>query len=173
MLQVQSSKARPASPFVTLPCAIGLISNAAWDVQRIKDAVGGAWTMQTRGVHTIYRADGLSPVTFSVDGALLLFANDAELLQSLVDRTPVPAGPSLNATYAASFRHDRERANYLRLMNALDFRQSQTSQQPAYFSGNLASLSSALSRVNGIEMTERATADRVEQQVVDQLLQLR
>jgi len=173
ILQVQSSKARPASPFVMLPCAVGLISNAAWDVQRIKDSIGGAWITQTHGAHTLYRADGLSPVTFSVDATLLLFANDTELLQGLVDRTPVPAGSPPNATYAAYFRHDRERSNYLRLMNALDFRQAQTSQQPVYFSGNLASLSSALSRVNGIEMTERTMADRVEQQVVYQLLQLR
>jgi hypothetical protein len=165
---VQRSNARPGATFLTLPCAIALVSATPWDAQRVEDAIGDVWTTQAHGSRTLYRIDGLGHIAFAIDGSLLVIANDSELLQNLIDRPQTPA-PALNATYFASFRHAREQANYARLMTALDFQPAQPGlggQQPAFFSGNIASLSAALRRVNGVELTERALPDRVEQHVV-------
>ncbi len=164
MVQVQSGKARPASPFIALPCAIGLTGRRAWNADRVKDAIDGEWTTQTHGTHTIYRAGGLGQVSFVTEDSLLIVANDSDLLQSMLDRRANTTS-SLNATYAAFFRHDRERSNFGRMMTALDFAQPRAGQAPAFFSGNIASLSSALRRVKGIEVVERTTTDRVEQRV--------
>jgi hypothetical protein len=165
MIQVQSSRQRSATPFITLPCAVGLTGHAAWQTDRVKEAIGGEWTTQTRGTNTLYRAAGLGQVVFAIDGSLLIVANDADLLQSMLDRR-LNATPSLNATYAAYFRHDRERGNFGRIMTALDFAQTRAGQAPLFFSENIASLSSALRAVNGMEVVEQATASRVEQRVV-------
>ena len=117
------------------------------------------------GPHTVHRVAGLGHVTFATDGPLLIVANDTVLLESMLDRR-ANAATSLNATYTAYFRHDRERGNFGRMMTALDFSETREGQTPPYFSGNIASLSSALRRVNGIDVEERTLADRVEQRVV-------
>lgn len=168
MLQVQSSKALPSSPFIALPCAVALVSRTRWNVDRVKEALGGEWTAQTRGAFTIYRAGGLGQIAFAADGPLLIIASDADLLKVMLDRHATGAS-SLNATYAAFFRHNRERANFGRMMTALDFSQTRADQAPPFFSGNIASLSAALRRVTGLEVVERTTADRVEQRVVYRL----
>jgi hypothetical protein len=165
MIQLQSSQPRPNTSFIALPCAIGLQSRTSWDADIIKNAIGGSWTSQTRGPYTVLQPAGLGEIAFAVAGPVLVIANSQELLQSIVDR-PAAAPSAATATYVARFHHDRERANYARLMTALDFSQSRPGQQPAFFSGNMASLSSALRRVNGIALTERNIADRVEQRVV-------
>jgi len=165
MVQVQSSQSRASTPFIKLPCAIGVTGRANWNEGRVKDAIGGDWSTQVRGTHTIYRAGGLGQVTFATEGPVLIVANNADLLQSMLDRRT--NGPSsLNATYAAHFRHDRERVNFDGMMTALDFAQTRTGQEPRFFSGNIASLSAALRRVSGVEVVETATADRVEQRIV-------
>jgi hypothetical protein len=166
MLQVQKSKTRSGFTFLSLPCAVVLTGRAVWDVDRVKNAMGGAWISQPHGTHTIYRVDGLAHTVFSIEGPMLIVANDEDLLSATIDRRAVAdAAPSF--TFAGYFRHGQERANYGRLMSALDFLSAQTTQpQPPFFSGNMASLSYALRRVNGVEVTERATADRVEQLVV-------
>ena len=56
MIQVESSKARPDATFIALPCAIGLIGRTPWDTNQIRDAIGGSWTTETHGSHTIYHA---------------------------------------------------------------------------------------------------------------------
>ena len=114
---------------------------------------------------------GFGRIAFAVEGPLLLIANDSDLLQSTIDRPMTPPA-SFTSNYAASYRHERERGNYGRLMRSLDFQQAQPGNQPAFFSGNIASFSTALRRINAIELTERTTADRVEQQVVYTFLSL-
>jgi hypothetical protein len=168
MIQVQSSMERQSSPFIKLPCAIGLTGRAAWNGDRLKQAIGGEWTEQARGGHTIFRDAGLRQVAFSADGPLLIIANDGDLLLRMLDRQS-NAMPAFNATYAAHFRHERERTTYGRLMTALDFAQPRAGEAPPFFSGNIASLSATLRRVSGVEVVERTTADRLEQRVVYQL----
>jgi hypothetical protein len=107
-------------------------------------------------------------VAFAAEGSLLIIANRSELLESMLDRR-TNAASSLNATYTAYFRHDRERGNFGHMMTALDFAQARSDQAPPFFSGNIASLSSALRRVSGVEVVERTMADRVEQRVVYRL----
>jgi hypothetical protein len=148
MLQVQSSRARPGATFLSLPCAIALVNRTPWNTQAILDALG-----HNRGI------------TFAAQGPLLVIANDNDLLQTILARPRTPM-PAFTASYAAAFRHARERANYQRLMNALDFGPAQPGQSPGFFSANIASLSTALRPINGIQLTERTTPDRLQQTIV-------
>jgi hypothetical protein len=168
MLEAESSKARPASPFIDLPCAIALTGRKAWNVDRVKDALGVDWVTGTHGAHTLYRANGLGRIQFASEGPVLVIANDETLLSAILGRQPNGVS-AMNAAYAADFRHDRERVNFGRMMTALDFAQNRGNQEPPFFSANLESLSSALRRVSGISIVERNLADRVEQRIVYRL----
>ena len=111
------------------------------------------------------RQNGLYRITFAAEGPLLVIANDPDLLQTILARPRTTASAS-SATYAAAFRHARERSNYGRLMSALDFGPAQPGQSPGFFSANIASLSAALRPIVRIQLTEQSTPDRVEQRVI-------
>lgn len=168
MMEVENSKARPASPFIDLPCVIALRGRTAWNLDRVKGAIGGDWTTGAHGTHTIYSVSGLGKIRFASQGTLLIIANDENLLYDILDR-PANRASATNATYTADFRHDRERVDYGRIMTALDFAQNRGNMEPPFFSANVASLSNALRGVRGISMVERNLGDRVEQRIVYRL----
>jgi hypothetical protein len=82
-------------------------------------------------------------------------------------------------TYGAGFRHSREHSSYERVMAALDFtspagnlgfgRVDRSDGAPAFFSGNIASLSRVLSRVAEIRVTEEQRGAATVQTVLYQM----
>lgn len=178
-LLVESS-APAAGPFVEVHSAIVLDAAQDWDIDAVKRAFSGAagklwtssqlgadWGSTTVGSRTVERLNGLGSLMLAANGRRLFLANDAALLAAVLDRgtAPVSAGA---ATYAAAFRHARERADFVRRMSALDFtapaensafRPLRPFGQPKgaapFFSGNIASLSGALSNVSEILVTAR------------------
>jgi hypothetical protein len=174
MLLVQSSLAA-AGTFVQTPAVIVLAANAEWSQDSVRAALGVAagklwttsqlgaqWVVSTAGAHSVQRLDGLGSLLFATRGRLIFVSNDARLLASVLNRAGVP--PAARAvTYAAGFRHMRERANYERVMAALDFASPAENAglfrtggpgEPTFFSGNLGSLSRVLSRVVEMGITE-------------------
>lgn len=176
LLLVQSSSA-VAGTFVRLPSVIVLDGAEDWQRDSVRSslsaaagrlwttsALGTGWVSATSARHSIESLDGLGTLIFANQGRLLFLSNDAPFLTAVLDRvgtTPVAADA---LTYAAGFRHLRERSNYERVMTALDFTASagnagfgRAEGAPSLFSGNIASLSRVLSRVAEIRVTE---ADR-------------
>lgn len=187
VLQVQSS-ASMTNGFMATPCVLAIAAPSSWDANAVRESLtaavetlwttsrlGAQWVPATAGAHGIERLDGLAPLMMSVRDRVLFLANDADLLASILDR-PTGTTPATGATYSALFRHARERAPYLRLMNALDFAQSAPSpsfgftarnaNEPSFFSGNLASLSAALSFVSTVKVEVHDRGDAVTEQVV-------
>jgi hypothetical protein len=104
-----------------------LAGSSVWDPDSVRLALEGS-------------ADN---VEFTARGNLLVLANSADLLKEIlsrVDRKPAAD----DAIYIAGFRHTAERANFEKMMAALDYGKP----QPTFFSGNIASLSRVLSRVS-------------------------
>ena len=163
LLLVQSS-APAGGAFVRLPSVIVLENAGDWDIDSVRSSLataagklwttsqlGAAWASGTSGRHTVERLDGLGTLVFAVRGRLLFLGNDSRLLTAVLDQARTrPANAAL--TYAAGFRHLREQENYQRVMAALDFPASGTA--PAFFSGNIASLSRVLSSVAEVRVTE-------------------
>jgi hypothetical protein len=167
LLLVQSS-APAGGAFVRLPSVIVMENANAdagdWDRDSVRSSlataagklwttsqIGTAWVSGTSGRHTVERLDGLGTLVLAVRGRLLFLGNDLRLLSAVLDQDGTsPANAAL--TYAAGFRHSRERENYQRVMAALDFPAPATA--PAFFSGNIASLSSVLSSVAEVRVTE-------------------
>jgi hypothetical protein len=183
VLQVQTSVS--AGRFVRTPTVVVLSVTAIPDAVAIRDALASAvetfWSTSRLGVefrqsalgqHNAEQLNGLATLLFAIDGRQVFLSNDAALLQATMNRigtAPAARGPA----YAAEFRHNRERADYLRIMQALDFggrRQMfyftpQGNATPHLFSENLNSLSSVLSFINGMSV-ERSETPLVEKQKV-------
>jgi hypothetical protein len=100
---------------------------------------------------------------FANRGRFLFLTNGSRLLAAVLDRAGTPPATG-SFTYAAGFRHVRERSNYDRLMAALDFTSPAENAgfgladrgdgTPAFFSENIAGLSRVLSGVTEVRLTE-------------------
>jgi len=186
LLLVQSS-AQLSGPFVRMRSVIVLDGAQDWDRATVRASLGAAagklwttsrlgagWAGGTAGRHPIERLDGLGTLMFAQRGRLLFIGNDTLLLASVLDRAG--ARPSSGAlSYAAGFRHLRERSNYEGVMTALDFSASpgndhDLDQAPTFFSGNVGSLSRVLSKVTEVRTTEEERGGITLQTVVYQML---
>lgn len=188
LLQVQSS-AQIKNGFIGTPSLLAIAGATDWDRNAVQQALtaavetmwttsalGAQWAPGKAGTHTIDRLDGLAPLMIAVRGRVLFIANDADLLAAALDAPAAPAAAS-QVTYAAVFRHGRERGNFQHLMNALDFARPSPesenkvagSREPAFFSGNIASLSNVLSFVNGVSVTASDRGTSVVERVVYEL----
>ena len=139
ILELQSSLPSGGA-FVRTPSVVILSASSSWDpaavqtaltsaVKRVwtTSAIGAGFVAGTAGRHAIQRLDGLGTLLFAVRGSLLLLGNDQGLLVSALDRVGTNnAGNPY--TYTAGFRHARERANFGRLMTALDYSSSNGEQ---------------------------------------------
>ena len=72
-------------------------------------------------------------------------------------------------TYAAGFQHARERGTFDVMMRALDHRVSNSETAPAFFSGNIASLSQTLLGIGEVTVSAVDSPDQTEQTVVYRL----
>ena len=167
LLLVQSS-APAAGAFVRLPSVIVLNGAGDWDRDLVRSSlataagklwttsqIGAGWVSGTSGRHAVERLDGLGTLVFAVRGRLLFLGNDLRLLTAVLDQAGTSAATG-TLTYAAGFRHMREQENYQRVMSALEFTSSAAygGGAPAFFSGNIASLSRVLSNVAEVRVTE-------------------
>jgi|SRR5580658_810545 hypothetical protein len=181
LLLVQSSTS-PSGTFVRMPSVIVLDGVQEWDRDTVRASLtaaagklwttsqlGAGWASGTAGRHPIERLDGLGTLMFAQSGRFLFLGNDASLLASVLDRAGAkPLSGTLD--YAAGFRHLRERSNYQRMMRALDFGSSAgNADGPAFFSGNIGSLSRVLSSVAEVRVTEEEKGNITRQTVLYQM----
>jgi hypothetical protein len=187
LLLVQSSS--PATgTFAQMPSVIVLQGAADWDPDSVRRSLtaaagkswttsqlGAGWVSGTAGRRPIERLDGLGTLVLAHSGRLLFLGNDVQLLTAMLDRTGTsPADVAF--TYAAGFRHMRERASYERVMAALDFtssagRQDGSEGAPPFFSGNIASLGRVLSKIAEVRVTEEERGSITVQTVVYRMAQ--
>jgi len=177
MLLVESS-APVTGTFLQMPSVIVLRAAADWDPASIRTTLSNAaaklWTTSGLGAgwtstSSVNQLNGLGNLLFANRGELLFISNDPQLLTATTNRAGgAPATPT-PLTYAAGFRHARERANYQRIMAALDFGAGGNPGAPGFFSGNIASLSRALSSITEVRITQHEQDGATRQQIVYQL----
>ena len=172
MLHIQTSA--NSGRFVRTPSVMVLSTASGWDAVQVREALSSAvetlWTTARLGVgwqqvainrHPSEQLNGLATLQFFIDGKLLFLSNDAVLLGATLDRlgaASLPIGP----VYAAEFRHAREKADYQRMMQALDFVGAQQSflfnpqgdRTPRFFSENVQSISSTFGFIQTMSVTE-------------------
>jgi hypothetical protein len=161
--------------FVEPHSAVLIRSSANWDAEVTRNAlraaimdlwttsqIGVSWVAKHEGNADYYQIDGLAPLAVATQGPILVLANSAETLMSLLGRAPLgpaansqgaEAGPNL--VYAAGFRHSAERHNIVNMMRLIEMPLAQQSRgmagqegrTPSFFSENLASLSQSLESI--------------------------
>jgi hypothetical protein len=164
-LEVQSGERLPDGVFVETPTVLAIKSSANWDSGAVRNALSAAaaslwtvsasgtgWSAHQRGARTWYALDGLTPLEVAVDGNLLLLADSEPALSAAMDRLNLRPTPS-DAASVALFRHLAGRDDYRKIVSLLDH--TQPTGKPAFFSGDLWSLSAIFANVREVEIRKR------------------
>lgn len=181
MLLLESSSPI-AGTFLRTPSVVVLSAGQDWDPASVRSALteatgkiwttsqlGAAWTSSNLPGYSLNRLDGLGNLMFVNRGELLFLSNDLQLLTATANLAGVARPNAIPLTYAAGFRHARERDNYQRLMTALDFGSGGNPGAPRLFSQNIASLSRVLSSIAEVQVTQQEQNGVTIQQIVYQL----
>lgn len=184
-LQAQSSELDAAGVFVRIHSVVILVAASDWNESSVQSALtdfvrtgltasqlGVGWE-QKSGYQEL---DGLWPLAASVRGKYLLLSDQPAFMESVLsnfgrksDRKP--------AEVLAGFNHQQERKNFIRFAGLVDRPNMgmpngrNSEREPQFFSGNLGSLSSALSAVSAEKIEVRGDAGKVRQTVTYEWLQ--
>jgi hypothetical protein len=187
LLEVESSYAQPGDVFSGIHSAVVLSAAQGWDAKQmqtlITDGLNAQASTSRLGAGWVEKGDalqldGLLPLSFMVRGKTLILANDAALLQALAAKLREKPMAGDGEVYASGFNHEQENPAYLRTSTVIDRANVRGGQddaadggegrQPAFFSGNIASLSRTFSGVKAESVVERDAGKNVTQTVVYQ-----
>jgi len=180
-----------AGLWVPIHSAVVMHGTAGWNPQTLQTALqqslranlttadfGMDFRADTTGGQAIYTLSGLKPLFFAVSGKLCLLSDDRALLATLLAGAARPVPASAPATIVAGFDHSSQRAPFARLTTLVDgtnqsrlVAQTQDPQnhaQPAFFSGNLRSLSDTFAALASERFTERRDGPAIRQTVLYQ-----
>ena len=187
-----SLPASDASLWVPIRSAVVLRGSSPWDPATVEGALDrmlrGSLTTGTLGIEfhrstsgsqAVYAIAGARPLFFApvstpALGNLLILTNSEALLTELLKATAQPvAEDSRPESVIAGFDHASQRAPYARLTSLIDATNSapagaDTPAAPAYFSGNLRSLSDAFASLRSERLVERRDNLTVRQTVTYQ-----
>jgi hypothetical protein len=173
--------------WVPMHSAVVLHATSNWNAQALaaalQQSLRGSLTAAALGIEfrpesangaTIYTLNGPKPLFFATSGAVCLLADDRALLQSmLLESTRARASDRRPATIIAGFDHTTQRAPFARLTSLIDGTNhapaaTDAHVEPAYFSGNLRSLSEAFAALGSERFEERRDGATVRQTVAYQ-----
>jgi len=188
LLTVESAAPQPGSIFDAFHTAVVLSNATDWQIDPIKSALSSGLqpklTASRLGVEWLQKdgyeqCNGLLPLFVSVQGKYLILANDSDLLQALKARLAQPAVAGEAAVYVAGFNHASEGGPFARITTLIDRANQRGSsadgsdagsqnQAPAFFSGDIASLSQTFNAMTEEKMIERDGGDVVTETVTYQ-----
>ena len=175
LLTYSSAQAPTSKTTLWLPIhsAVALHASGTWKPETIaaalQQSLRGALTTSTLGIDflptpaagtTIYALTGPKPLFFAIQGANLVLADDQALLSSMIAPHPAPAPEP--STLITAFNHTAQRAPYARLTSLIDGTNKtpdpttppDPAAPPAFFSGNIRSLSDAFAALQSERLTE-------------------
>jgi hypothetical protein len=182
MLDVGSTKLQPDGVFVGTDSGVVLLAAADWDSKAVQSAVAAAfgdllttdqlgvhWLNRGTGANSYFELDGLQPLALAVRGHVLAIASSKELLEPMLTGSQAASG----ARYAAVYRHSIELPNFVKMMRLIDNplakQTTGDAPEPAFFSGNVASLGQTLGRFGSESISIHDTGSIVTQNVVYKL----
>jgi hypothetical protein len=174
-LVVHASRRNSDGTLVQLPVVVVLSAAGDWDMVALQAAMqeyvapnitasrqGMDWQEQ-KEAGGYFELNGLLPIKMGRRGKLLYLGNDESLFKAvLLSQSSAPAQP---VSYASAFNHDTERLNYYDLTKLVDRGANIASQEPAFFSRNITSLSKTFAGVQREEIVSRQTKDKIVQTV--------
>jgi hypothetical protein len=183
MLVIHSTDKTPDGGFVNIRSCIVVRGAEDWNQDEVREAIKAAvragmtasslgvnWEPRQDGSVKFEQLDGLSSITISVQGKLLVLANNPQDVASVLRRvnTSTKDAPE---SYVAGFQLEQERPAYLRFVNFLDRKADgqeipRQDSEPDFFSGNIASLLRMFNGVKTEKIVERDYSEKVNQTVI-------
>ncbi len=185
MLDVGATRTQPDGVFVGTDFGLVLLASSNWNVGAVRDAIsaaiarlvstanlGGSWQERRTGANVYYQLDGLAPLVIATKDRVLAVSNRKELLEAMLAGVANPQAGT-GARYAARYMHSQELPNFAKMMHLIDAPLAKDTPpdaaEPAFFSGNLASLGQTLGRVDSESIVVHDTGAVVTQNVVYRL----
>jgi len=178
LLEVDTTRVQPDGVFIGTDSGVALLADADWDGAAIRNALTTSFakrlTEDQIGVrwNSESEMDGLHQLAIATRGRMLVIATNRDLRDAmLAGLTNQPA--SSPARYAAVYRHSKELPNFVRMMRLIDNplakETNQDPPEPAFFSGNMASLGRVLAGIDSESIVVHDTGSIVKQSVVYKL----
>jgi hypothetical protein len=182
MLVVHSTDRTADGTFVNIRSCIVVRGAIDWNQDEVREAIrasvrpgitasdlGVNWESRQEGSVKFEQFDGLASIAIAVQGKLLVLANNAQDVVSVLRRVNTPAKDSPES-YVAGLQFEQERPAYLRLVGFLDRKVEEEAvprpeSEPDFFSGNIASLLGMFSGIKSEKIVERDNAEKVNQTV--------
>ena len=181
------------SGFAPIASAVVVSAAQAWNAESVRQSLTTAllpgltagrlcagWNKRQAAAGEYFALNGAVALYAAVQGKQLILSNDAGLLERIVARQgkSVQEASKHGVTYAAVFRHTQEREKYRALMTRFDrtgHRGRSDGQpivtggeSPAFFSGNVASLSRVFSKMAIESVQEKDDGEKVTETVTYQ-----
>lgn len=184
-LVVESAYSQRGGVFSGVHSAVVLSSARGWDADAMRKVIADGISAQASASHLgagwtrdgdSWKLDGLLPLYFVVKGNALAMANDAGLLREIAAKLGSGSVADTSETYAAGLNHAQEAAAFAHTSGLIDRANMRGAQDggtaaggpPAFFSGNVASLSRMFSGVASESIVERNAGGKVTQTVTYQ-----
>jgi hypothetical protein len=193
LLEVYATQASGDGVFLGISNGAVIQAEENWNDAAVRDALamaiqpgltagrmGLGWARRSGASGSYFALDGRVPLFAAVREKQLFLANDSALLEQMLARRQFSLqSTQTGMTYTAVFRHSpREQQNFRTLFTRLDKTANagdgdeqaapQQGQGPAFFSGNMASLSNMFSNVSVETVQEKDQGATVTQTVVYQ-----
>lgn len=179
LLEVQATERGKDGVFVRFHSAFGLLGESDWNEAAVRRSLvdfarpgltAGDLGVKWQGRSGTQELDGLWSLLTAVRGKYLFLSDQADLMDAMLSgmNQQVALQPAL---FVGGFDHGRERENFARLTGSLDRSGNGggafpgKARTPAFFSGNLQSLSSTLADVTSEKIVVRDASDKVLQTV--------
>lgn len=182
----------PARNDIFTPIQTAAVITAAhpWNEQEVTDAIaaalaprltaarlGVAWQKHASAAGDYLSLNGQVPLCVAVRDTQWMIASDSSLLERMLARRATGTTGS-GVTYSADFHHSAERDHFVALSSLLDRignrgradgqAAKSDGEAPAFFSGNVASLSRVFAQVSEERIDEKDLGDHVTQTVTYQ-----
>jgi hypothetical protein len=185
LLEVESSAAQADSIFRGFHSAVVISAEHDWPIDALEASLSSGLQSQLTtsrlGVNWSHKdsyleCDGLLPLFVSAQGKYIVLANDRNLLLALrakLNDLPAAHDP---AVYVAEFNHAAESGSFSSISGLIDRANQRGAsageskldaegESPAFFSGNIASLSQTFSAMTSEKITVRDAGEKVTQTV--------
>lgn len=178
ILQVQATERDKEGVFVRLHSGFALLGESDWNETTVRSSLiefvrpgltAGQLGVEWQARPGAQQLNGLWELDTAVRGKYLFVSDHSGLLNQLLGNMnqKVLIKPAL---FAAGFAHERERENFSRLTELLDWPgngggSAGRGRTPEFFSENIGSLSSTLAGVTAEKIVVRDAGDRVTQTV--------
>jgi hypothetical protein len=174
-----TNSTKPDALFLPIHNVVILSASVPWNSESAQSALtealsphltigtaGLTWQSHQRESATLFQLSGLQSFAFAIQGNRFILATDSESLIQFLGASDAAAPKPIIASTIAGFHHTAEATNFGRLASLFDYTVStppSDDRAPAFFSRNIASLSTTFESLDSETFTEAPVSSNDQQ----------